>query len=66
MPNQIYKWMGSSPTSAKIVSRIPFQHPVQIYNILQVRRGVKPYFEEYALTLVFFPIHTVSSPAKDV
>lgn len=41
MPNQIYKWMGSSPTSAKIVSRIPFQHPVQIYNILQCLRQQK-------------------------
>ncbi|CAO3668612.1 unnamed protein product [Rhizopus stolonifer] len=36
--NHVYKWMKSSITSAKMVSRIPFQHPVQIYNILQCLR----------------------------
>ncbi|KAI9279811.1 mediator of RNA polymerase II transcription subunit 1-domain-containing protein [Sporodiniella umbellata] len=34
--SQVYKWMKSSNTSAKLVSRIPFQHPVQMHNILQV------------------------------
>ncbi|CAO3631407.1 unnamed protein product [Mucor fragilis] len=38
MPKQSYTWMKSSPTSAKMVSRIPFQHPVQIYNIVQCLR----------------------------
>ncbi|KAI9477999.1 MAG: mediator of RNA polymerase II transcription subunit 1-domain-containing protein [Benjaminiella poitrasii] len=31
----VYNWMSSSPSSAKLVTRIPFQHPVQIFNILQ-------------------------------
>ncbi|GAA5794946.1 hypothetical protein HPULCUR_000296 [Helicostylum pulchrum] len=38
MPDQVYKWMSSSPTKAKMVSRIPFHHPVQLYNILQCLR----------------------------
>ncbi|CEP12406.1 hypothetical protein [Parasitella parasitica] len=38
MPEQLYTWMQSSPASAKMVSRIPFQHPVQIYNIIQCLR----------------------------
>ncbi|RCH88753.1 hypothetical protein CU097_004074, partial [Rhizopus azygosporus] len=35
---QIYKWMSSSKVSAKIVTRIPFQHPVQLYSIIQCLR----------------------------
>ncbi|GAN00585.1 hypothetical protein MAM1_0001c00007 [Mucor ambiguus] len=38
MPEQSYTWMKSSSTSAKMVSRIPFQHPVQIYNVIQCLR----------------------------
>lgn len=38
MPDQLYTWMKTSPTSGKMVSRIPFQHPVQIYNIIQCLR----------------------------
>jgi hypothetical protein len=38
LPDQIYKWTESSPTSAKMITRIPFHHPVQIYNILQCLR----------------------------
>ncbi|KAI8641571.1 mediator of RNA polymerase II transcription subunit 1-domain-containing protein, partial [Parasitella parasitica] len=37
-PEQLYTWMKSPPTSAKMVSRIPFQHSVQIYNIIQCLR----------------------------
>jgi hypothetical protein len=44
--------MSSSSTSAKIVSRIPFQHPVQIYNILQVNQQKKK--RNDMLTVFFF------------
>lgn len=44
--------MSSSSTSAKIVSRIPFQHPVQIYNILQVNQQKKK--RNDVLTVFFF------------
>ncbi|KAG2207159.1 hypothetical protein INT47_012212 [Mucor saturninus] len=38
IPDQTYKWIQASPKRAKMVSRIPFHHPVQIYNILQCLR----------------------------
>ncbi|KAI8984722.1 mediator of RNA polymerase II transcription subunit 1-domain-containing protein [Mycotypha africana] len=37
-PDQIYHWKNSSSSSAKLITRVPFQHPVQIYNILQCLR----------------------------
>ncbi|KAG2219623.1 hypothetical protein INT45_011348 [Circinella minor] len=36
--SQVYKYMRSSPTSGKIISRVPFNHPRQLYNILQYLR----------------------------
>lgn len=45
--------MSSSSTSAKMVSRIPFQHPVQIYNILQVNQQKKKKRNDM-LTVFFF------------
>ncbi|KAI9492303.1 mediator of RNA polymerase II transcription subunit 1-domain-containing protein [Zychaea mexicana] len=35
---QVYKYMRSSPTSGKILTRVPFNHPRQLHNILQYLR----------------------------
>ncbi|KAI8146298.1 mediator of RNA polymerase II transcription subunit 1-domain-containing protein [Fennellomyces sp. T-0311] len=37
-PVQVYKFMRSSPTSGKIISRVPFNHPRQLHTILQYLR----------------------------
>ncbi|KAI9320734.1 hypothetical protein BX666DRAFT_1227281 [Dichotomocladium elegans] len=35
---QIYRWRGPSVTSGKLVHRVPFNHPSQLYPILQLLR----------------------------
>lgn len=51
IPDQIYKWMQISPTRAKMITRIPFQHPVQIYNILQVNQIWYSFSQLYVINL---------------
>jgi hypothetical protein len=36
MPEQNYKLMPNSKTPAKLITRIPFYHPVQLFKITQV------------------------------
>ncbi|CAO3608624.1 unnamed protein product [Cunninghamella echinulata] len=36
--NQVYQWIPNTGTPAKLLHRIPFQHPAQIYSIIQLLR----------------------------
>ncbi|KAL0093672.1 hypothetical protein F4703DRAFT_1830656 [Phycomyces blakesleeanus] len=40
---QVYKWAGSQKTSGKLIDRIPFNHPVQLFNIIQCLRQQQMY-----------------------
>ncbi|KAL4210481.1 mediator of RNA polymerase II transcription subunit 1-domain-containing protein [Rhizopus microsporus] len=56
---QIYKWMSSSKVSAKIVTRIPFQHPVQLYSIIQCLR------QQEMFNILFKSIFSTTQIIKD-
>ncbi|KAI9012077.1 hypothetical protein CLU79DRAFT_771211 [Phycomyces nitens] len=41
--DQVYKWTGSQEISGKLIDRIPFNHPVQLFNIIQCLRQQQMY-----------------------